>query len=1094
MGALTTAYVDVMPAMGRFGPALKLQLRKIDVTSSGRDAGARFSEGFGDRSKKALKRGLVGAGVTAGAAFGAALTKGFGRLSAIENAEAKLTGLGHSGKTVDKIMVNALASVKGTAFGLDEAATLAATAVASGIKPGKELQGTLKLVADAATIGGSSLADMGAIFSQVAASNKVQGDTINQLNERGIPILKLLGDVMGKSQGAVSELASEGKIDFATFQKAMEKGLGGAALDSGKTATGAFKNMGAAFSRVGAALLKGVFPQMAGGFGTITKFLDTITPAAARFGVAVGGAFEAVTGTVKLFIGTLTGKGADVDMPWMNTVIDVATGVQGVFRAVTGTVKLFIGTLTGKGADVDMPWMNTVIDAAVTVRGAFQAVTDYVRSNVLPALKSLGTFVATVLLPAWLSWYGFLIRQLMPILKQVGGFIVGSVIPALGAVARFIATDVVPGFLSIVGAVKGLIRVVAPIIGELVGVILSKFKEMSPEIKSIWGSVKEIIVGAMFIIKEVVQAVTTIIRLIWDRWGERIKKTVGDAFGGIIKIIAGVLKVIAGAIKLFVALVKGDWSGAWNAIKQIFSGAWQAIRTILIGALRVLDAYTGGSVTRMRKAWSDLWTKVKDGTRAGMDWVHTKITTVLGKIRGAFQTAKDNISRVWSGVKAVVSAPIEWVKNNVYNRPLVPVWNRVAGLVGGPKLATYATGGIDPYGIRPGYTPGRDTHLIGVSGGEPILRPEAGRALGSGWVDGVNRSARTGGVGGVRRFLAEGGEGFQSGGIVGWIKNTIGGAGAAISGLAGKLKAWAVGGLRSAASSLLAPLRNVIKSQLSGSGVRDTVGRVANKALDLILDKIGKSDAAATATAGGVGGGGPVGAGGYARALAWARTQRGKPYRWAAAGPGGYDCSGFMSAIINYIRGRNPYSRLFSTGMAGGRTLAGLTRGKVSPFRIGVVRGNPGHTAGTLNGVNVESSGGVGVRVGGGARGWNNRLFTMNYGLARGGIAGDAPFDTLHPFGQRFDPAARALMEMLYGPRALAGGGVIRGGRGGVLAHIGEGRHDELVAPLPHNWKSSSGSARPLVIHLHQDGLVSMVQGIIDENDEFHASVGRRGR
>ena len=67
-----------------------------------------------------------------------ALFKGGQRLVAIDDATNKLEGLGHSAKEVQRIMDNALASVKGTAFGLDEAATTAAGAVASGIQPGKQ--------------------------------------------------------------------------------------------------------------------------------------------------------------------------------------------------------------------------------------------------------------------------------------------------------------------------------------------------------------------------------------------------------------------------------------------------------------------------------------------------------------------------------------------------------------------------------------------------------------------------------------------------------------------------------------------------------------------------------------------------------------------------------------------------------------------------------------------------------------------------------------------------------------------------------------------------------------------------------------------
>jgi hypothetical protein len=47
-----------------------------------------------------------------------------------------------------------------------------------------------------------------------------------------------------------------------------------------------------------------------------------------------------------------------------------------------------------------------------------------------------------------------------------------------------------------------------------------------------------------------------------------------------------------------------------------------------------------------------------------------------------------------------------------------------------------------------------------------------------------------------------------------------------------------------------------------------------------------------------------------------------------------------------------------------------------------------------------------------------------------------------------------------------------------VLAALGD-----KVTPL--NGRSG--------IELHQDGLVAMVQGVIDENNEFHASLGKVG-
>jgi len=90
--------------------------------------------------------------------------------------------------------------------------------------------------------------------------------------------------------------------------------------------------------------------------------------------------------------------------------------------------------------------------------------------------------------------------------------------------------------------------------------------------------------------------------------------------------------------------------------------------------------------------------------------------------------------------------------------------------------------------------------------------------------------------------------------------------------------------------------------------------------------------------------------------------------------PYGIDCSGFMAWLSNFAaKGRGSAGGRWATGMAGGATLGRFARGQGDPatgFSIGVKKGSPGHTAGTIAGKNVESSGSRGPHVGG-SRGWN---------------------------------------------------------------------------------------------------------------------------
>lgn len=296
----------------------------------------------------AVKRGAVVAGAGVAALVGTALVKGFGRLTAIENATAKLTGLGHSAAEVKVIMANALASVKGTAYGLDEAATIAAGTVAAGIKPGQDLRKTLGLVADSATIAGTSLGEMGAIWNKVAASNKIQGDVINQLNDAGVPIVQLLGKELGKTSAQVVALASAGKIHFAEFQAAMEKGLGGAALASGGTTLGSWKNMMAALSRLGASALSGIFPSFKVAFGKVTAYLDQIAAKYGdkfkKWGEKVSAAFK-TGGFTGMFKAMLPAGVGDTLITTFNVIKDTTVAIVKVIGVIGKVFSVLPGAL-----------------------------------------------------------------------------------------------------------------------------------------------------------------------------------------------------------------------------------------------------------------------------------------------------------------------------------------------------------------------------------------------------------------------------------------------------------------------------------------------------------------------------------------------------------------------------------------------------------------------------------------------------------------------------------------------------------------------------------------------------------------------------
>lgn len=302
------AYVHVEPSGKGFGKSIEGDIGDAVNKASKKSSNTLISK-IGGAFGKIGKVGTGAIATIAGGITALAAKGGFTRALNIENAQAKLKGLGHDSASVTEIMNDALASVKGTAFGLGDAATVAASLSASGIKEGGDLTKVLKTVADTAQISGRSLTDIGTIFGSVAARGKLQGDDMLQLMSSGIPVLQMLGKHLNKTSAEVSDMVSDGKIDFQTFADAMKEGLGGAAQSAGTTFTGALANVKAALSRLGETAAMPVLNGLRGLFNQAIPLIDAFTaavkPTLEKVGAGLQKGLEQAIPTVTAFFDKL---------------------------------------------------------------------------------------------------------------------------------------------------------------------------------------------------------------------------------------------------------------------------------------------------------------------------------------------------------------------------------------------------------------------------------------------------------------------------------------------------------------------------------------------------------------------------------------------------------------------------------------------------------------------------------------------------------------------------------------------------------------------------------------------------------------------
>lgn len=183
---------------------------------------------------------------------------GIARAMKVETARFQLNGLLKDTAAVEDVMKNVKASVDGTAYSMDAAASVASQLAASGMRAGDDMLNSLKAVAGVAAMTNSSYEDIGRIFTQVAGQGRLMGDQLLQFSSRGLNVASTLADYLTKvgngakvTEAQVRDMVSKGKIDFNTFSKAMSDAFSESAFKANETVNGTFSNIKAALAKIG---------------------------------------------------------------------------------------------------------------------------------------------------------------------------------------------------------------------------------------------------------------------------------------------------------------------------------------------------------------------------------------------------------------------------------------------------------------------------------------------------------------------------------------------------------------------------------------------------------------------------------------------------------------------------------------------------------------------------------------------------------------------------------------------------------------------------------------------------------------------------
>ena len=134
-------------------------------------------------------------------------------------------------------------------------------------------------------------------------------------------------------------------------------------------------------------------------------------------------------------------------------------------------------------------------------------------------------------------------------------------------------------------------------------------------------------------------------------------------------VIEGLLTALGGVIDFIVSVFTGDWSLAWEGIKEIFTGIWEALKELVSGAVTFIQNVVNLAWTAISGATSTIWNGIKTLLNTLWNWLKSLANTLFNAIKTSISTAWENVksktSEIWESIKEFVSNLWDTIKTAV---------------------------------------------------------------------------------------------------------------------------------------------------------------------------------------------------------------------------------------------------------------------------------------------------------------------------------------------------------------------------------------------------------------------------------------------
>lgn len=593
--------------------------------------------------------------------------------------------------------------------------------------------------------------------------------------------------------------------------------------------------------------------------GKLTEAIDTALNVAVQFGKVLADVF----GILKNVMGAAATAGGDFfgtigaalkEIRRITALPEVQAALKAIFSALNAVAKLLATTL-GAALQAVLPVLAalapSVIQLADILGPVLAQLAETLGAALLPIAKTLGP----VLVVAGKA-FGALVKALSPLLPVIGELI-AKMLPSL--------TPLLDVLVTVFTALAPVISLVAKVLGATLGPIITSLAKVFAEIA------KQFAVQFLLILKQLIPIIPMLIPVVLQLAKSLTEillalapllpqimllgvQMVTQLLPALLPLIPPMTKwmtlltrlatwvitavVLPALTKLigFMAAMRKKMQPAVDAVKWLtekMAAAFDWVYDHLLHGRSVIPDIVNGAIgwftglynkgrkiftdikTSITSTWDKLWGNVRSVASGAWRLVREGFNKFADGLTTAFRALKDGIGTVWSGLKALVKAPVKFWIETVYNRGIVGVWNATAAKIPGiGNLAKMAMPkGFARGGVLPGSSSWRqgDDQLVPMRRGEGVYVSEAmqdpyERAR----LHAVNQAAMRGQS--LTSF-----RGFAEGGILGSLGDIGSGIVSGVGKVLGKGGGAVRGGLANLAEAAFKPVKAGITAALGSN-------------------------------------------------------------------------------------------------------------------------------------------------------------------------------------------------------------------------------------------------------------------------------------